>query len=131
MKVRATADGTYGGYYRKGPIVSDDGSFLGEVFEIDDKPYVVLDLDTGKPAFEKDVEGKVIVDPKTKKPKIKMASWFTSSWMEEVSDDVPYTAEIDPKFDYPPFQIPVQYREQKLYKGPVKKVPQPTPAAVI
>lgn len=108
MKVRATKDGHYAGYYRVGPIVGDQGSFAGEVFEIDDKPYPILDLETGKPVFETDGNGNPILDQKTKNPKIKTGVWFTPEWMEQVSDDTPST------FDYPTFEIPIQYRAKKV-----------------
>jgi hypothetical protein len=111
MKVRATADGTYGGYYRIGPIIGDQGSFPGEVFEIDDRMFPVLDIE-GKPVFELDADGKVILDPKTRKPQIKMGSWFSPTWMEKVSDNTEIT------YDYPPFQIPVQYRAKKATPQP-------------
>lgn len=111
MKVRATQDGTYAGYNRKGPVTTDEGHFPGEVFEISDEQFAVLDA-AGKPVYEIDEEGK-IVRGQHNKPVIKMKGWFSSRWMEKVSDETPLTAELDPAFDYPPFQIPVQYRVKK------------------
>jgi hypothetical protein len=121
MKVRATQDGHFGGYYRLGPVVSDQGEFPGEVFEIPDGLFpvplvgedgiAIVDPITLKPEYQK-IE---IIDAKTgkKEMRTKMFSWFTPSWMQKVSDDTPLTAELDPKFDYPPFQVPVQYRARK------------------
>lgn len=111
MRVRATQDGTYAGYYRKGPVTTDEGNFPGEVFEISDEQFPILDA-MGKPVHEVDEEGK-IVRGQHNKPIVKMRGWFSSRWMEKVSDDTPLTAQLDPAFDYPPFQIPVQYRERK------------------
>ena len=111
MRVRALQDGTYAGYYRKGPVTTDDGHFPGEVFEISDEQFPVLDA-TGKPIHEVDEEGN-IKRGQHNKPIVKMRGWFSSRWMEKVSDSTPLTAELDPAFDYPPFQIPVQYRERK------------------
>src|SRR6266403_2272796 len=113
MKVRAKEDGTYGGYYRMGP--SPDGSFPGEVFEIDDKPFEVRNPETGKVLFELDEDGKPIklLDDKGKpvhdrkgniQYKIRMERWFSPSWMQKVADDAEIT------FDYPPFELPVPYR---------------------
>lgn len=116
MKVRATQDGTYGGYYRVGP--SEDGQFPGEVFEIDDKVFEIRDPETGKALHELDENGKKIqlFDGKGKAMfdskgnalyKIRMGSWFSTKWMEKVSDATEVT------FDYPPFELPVMYREKK------------------
>lgn len=116
MKVRATQDGTYAGYYRQGP--TEDGQFPGEVFEIDEKPYEVRDSETGLAVLELDDDGKKIAltDEKGKarydskgKPlfKIKMASWFSDKWMEHIPENTPIT------FDYPPFELPIAYRAKK------------------
>lgn len=134
MKVRATQDGTYGGYYRRGP---DDSGFPGEVFEIDAKPYEVRDPETDKAVCELDENGKKIqlLDEKGKpkfdskgKPlfKIKMASWFSPTWMDEVSEDTPET------FDYPPFELPVAYRMKKKQgsSGMPKSMPVHSPDVV-
>jgi hypothetical protein len=123
MRVRATRDGTYGGYYREGPIDGVPGVVSGtggEVFEIDDKPYAALDPETGRPVMEPvmDVRGNLImetvmmqaVDEKgnpvvgsDKKPimapiqrprmKPRMWSWFSPEWMEKVPKDTPITYE--------------------------------------
>lgn len=138
MKVKAIEDGTYGGYYRMGP--SPDGQFMGEVFEIDEKPFEVRDHETGNPIFEKDVDGKPIqlTDEKGKlrfdskgKPmfKIKMASWFSPKWMEMV----PETTEVT--FDYPPFELPVMYRAKKPKGGAISPAltvhsPEPVPSVI-
>ena len=118
MKVRALQDGHYGGYYRLGPIIGDQGSFAGEVFEIKEENFPILDMETGKPVFELSENGKVVIDQKTNKPKIKMGSWFSPDWMEKVSDDTPIT------YDYPPFQIPTPYRALKA-SGAGTMVPKP------
>lgn len=99
MKVRATQDGHYGGYYRE----------EGEVFEIDAKPYEVKD-EAGRPVIELDDAGKPKLGPGGK-PKIKMATNFSAVWMEEVPE------EEDATFDYPPAGILPQYREKKVKKG--------------
>ena len=117
MRVRAIRDGVYAGYYRVGAWVSDEGKFDGEVFDIDDKPFPFLDIE-GKPVIEVDAKGRQIYD-KDGKPKIKMNTWFSPEWMEQVSEDTPLTAELDPRFDYPPFQIPIQYRERKKLGGQI------------
>jgi len=123
MRVRATRDGTYGGYYREGPVDGIPGvvpGTNGEVFEIDDKPYAAIDPDTGKPVMEAvlDARGNPImetvmmqaVDEKgnpvvgsDKKPimapiqrprmKPRMWTWFTPEWMEKVTKDTPITYE--------------------------------------
>lgn len=124
MKVRATQDGTYGGYYRRGP--TEDGQWAGEVFEIDEKPFEVRDPESGKAVLAVDEEGKNIPlldekgnpkkDSKGKiQYKIRMNTWFSDKWMEPVSEDTQIS------FDYPPFEIPVQYREKKKGFGGVGK----------
>lgn len=115
IKVRATQDGHYGGYYRKGPIETDAGRQPGEVFEVDEKPYEVKD-EHGRAINELDENGKripVMVGGKQKmdengKPvfKVKMASFFTPEWMERVNDDADVTN------DYPPFQVPSVYKKK-------------------
>lgn len=136
MKVRATQDGTYAGYYRRGP---DDSGFPGEVFEIDDKAFEVRDPETGKALYELNEEGKPVqlTDEKGKpkfdskgKPqyKIRMASWFSPKWMEAVPEETEVT------FDYPPFELPVQYRAKKAKSSmptamPVHS-PEPVPSVI-
>jgi hypothetical protein len=123
MRVRATRDGTYGGFYREGPtegIPGISGGTGGEVFDIDDKPYAAIDPDTGKPVMEPvlDSRGNPImemvmmqaVDEKgnpvvgsDKKPimapiqrprmKPRMWTWFTPEWMEKVPANTPITYE--------------------------------------
>ncbi len=132
MKVRAKEDGTYAGYYRRGP---DDSGFPGEVFEIDEKPYEVRDPETGKALYELSEEGKPVqlTDEKGKpkfdskgKPlfKIRMDTWFSEKWMERVSDDAEVT------FDYPPFEIPVMYRMKKQKSTTPTSMPVHSPQAV-
>jgi hypothetical protein len=113
MRVRATQDGHYGGYFRVGPFVSDTGNFEGEVFEIEERLFPVLDIE-GNPCFELDEKGSRIIG-KDGKPKMKMGSWFAPVWMEQVEASTPIT------WEYPPFQIPVQYRELKIRKGANKE----------
>lgn len=125
IKVRAKQDGTYGGYYRYGPIESDQGTKPGEVFEVDETPYEVKD-EHGRPMLELDLDGKkipIMVGGKQKvdgngRPmfKIKMASFFAPDWMERVNDDAEVT------FDYPPFQVHPIYREKKK-KGLAQSAP--------
>lgn len=116
MKVRATQDGTYAGYYRMGP--TEDGQFPGEIFEIDDKPFEVRDPETGKALYELDDDGKPVqlFDEKGKAKydskgkalfKIRMDTWFSPKWMERVADHIETT------FDYPPFELPVSMRAKK------------------
>lgn len=69
MKVRATQNGHYGGYYRN----------EGDVFEIADTKRLVLGGD-GEP--EKDASGK---------PTGRTNTDFSDKWMEKVTDDVPST----------------------------------------
>ena len=57
MKVRATQDGHYGGYYRSGPITTEQGTIDGVVFEISDEIFPILDID-GKKVLETNEEGK-------------------------------------------------------------------------
>ncbi len=124
MRVRAIKDGTYGGYFRVGPIIGEQGSFPGEVFEIDNRPFPILDID-GKPIFELNEDKKSIIG-KDGKPKMKMGVWFSPEWMVRVSDDEPITN------DYPKFEIPIQYRERKINPNQPKSggVTQ-TPSSVI
>lgn len=138
MKVRATQDGTYAGYYRMGP--TEDGAFRGEVFEIDEKPFEVRDPETGKALPELDEDGHRIklLDEKGKQRydskgnalfKIRMASWFSPSWMEKVDDSEEIT------FDYPPFELPLIYRMKKAKGGSVPTQmpvhsPEPVPSVI-
>lgn len=123
MRVRATQNGTYGGYEREGPIDAVPGVSMGlqgEVFEIDEKPYPAVDPETGKPVMEQvlDARGNPIIDTvmvqavdekgnpvvgHDKKPLMqpvqrprmrqKMWSWFSPEWMEKVPADTPITYE--------------------------------------
>lgn len=145
MKVRALKDGTYGGYYREGPIggvPGITGATQGEVFEIDEKPYPAIDGETGKPIMEQvmDSRGNPIIDTvmiqavdehgnpvigNDKKPILnpvqrprlrqKMWNWFSAEWMEKVPDDTPIT-----------------YEESTVAKGvhPAYKVKKPGAAAL-
>lgn len=101
ITVRATQDGHYGGYYRKGPIETDKGFVPGEVFEVDETPHEVLN-EHRKPVLEMDDNGKPIpvmangkqkLDPATGKPmfKVKMKSFFSPNWMEKVPDETEIT----------------------------------------
>lgn len=123
MRVRALKDGTYGGYYREGPIAGVpgvSGDVPGEVFDIDEKPYPAVDPDTGAPIMEQvmdargnpiidtvmlqavDEKGNPVVGP-DKKPlmnaiqrprlKQKMWKWFSPEWMERVHPNEPVTYE--------------------------------------
>lgn len=121
MRVRATKDGTYGGFLREGPVdpvPGISGGITGEVFDIEDKLYPAVDPESGKAVMEPvlDARGNPIIDMvmvqavdekgnpvvgSDKKPlmnsvqrprmRAKMWSWFSSEWMEKVSDDTPIT----------------------------------------
>ena len=123
MRVRAIKDGTYGGYYREGPIdgvPGVSGGTSGEVFDIDDNPIPAFDADTGHAIMEQaiDSRGNPIIDTvmvqavdekgnpvvgSDKKPllnpvqrprlKQRMWSWFSPDWMEKVPEDTPITYE--------------------------------------
>lgn len=102
MKVRATQDGHYGGYYRLGPHEEADGTITpGDVFEIDATPHALND-EHGRPQLELDLDGKPIpvldkkgepkIDSEGKKIfKIKMATAFSPEWMEPVNEDATIT----------------------------------------
>lgn len=140
MKVRAIEDGTYGGYFRHGPVVGADGTIPGEVFEISNEIVELRepsDFDgtpgkvqlepakdkNGRPIIERietqavDSNGNPVVDAKTHKPVMvttqqpKMAprttTHFNPKWMVQVPEDTQTT------YDYPPFEIPTQYRKPK------------------
>jgi hypothetical protein len=118
IKVRAKEDGEYGGYYRTGPQNIGTSEYVpGEVFEVDEKPYIVRNADTGEPEPMLDADGSIIFEMDNGKAKIgkdgkkiqkiRMASHFSPRWMERVNDDATVTN------DYPPFQIPVQMRAKK------------------
>lgn len=110
IKVKATKDGIYAGYYRT----------VDEVFEIDEKPFEVKD-EFGRPVPEMDENGKPVHAMKNGKPvidangksvfKTRMATWFTTEWMERVGEEADITN------DYPPFQMPSVYREKKTKPG--------------
>lgn len=123
MRVRATRDGTYNGYYREGPVNEIPGiaqGTPGEVFDIDDKPIAATDPETGKPIMEPvlDSLGNPVIDTvmlpavdekgnpilrSDDKPKMmpvqrprmrqKYYSWFNPEWMEKVPDTTPITFE--------------------------------------
>lgn len=149
MRVRATQDGVYAGYYYHGPIMTENGDFPGAVFEIDDKIYPALD-ERGRPVMEvmQDANGDPIIekvevqmvnaqnvpiaDDKGKpimtsieKPKLqpKTWTWFSPTWMEKVPANTPIT------YDLPPFEIPLPYRESKKRVEPQAEAPT-SPTAV-
>jgi hypothetical protein len=137
MKVRATQDGTYGGYYRHGPIQTENGNIEGEIFEIEDGEWPAIDPETKKPIMDVqtkegqivmervskqavDGKGNPVIDEKgrpvmisVEQPKVKarMWNWFDAGWMEKVSDDEEAT------YDLPKFEIPPQYRVKKAKKA--------------
>lgn len=117
MKVRATQDGVYAGYYR----------VEGEIFEIDSKSFQVKDQD-GKTAYELDDKGNAKKDQKGNLIP-RMGSFFSKRWMEQVSEDEMVTN------DYPPFQLPTPYRIAKKRQGDPKSMEplmvQPPLASVI
>jgi hypothetical protein len=115
MRIRATQDGHYGGYYRYGPIDSDAGHTPGEVFEIRDGKHPVPMTDEmggpllnsdGKPMMrmekymERDKNGTMI-----EKERVLLVSDFAAEWMEQVPPETEIT------FDYPPFELPPPYRK--------------------
>lgn len=113
MKVQATQDGHYGGYYRLGPYENPDGTITpGEVFDIDATPREMKDPETGKPVQEMAQTGELnsegrpilrpvwVLDSKGKPkvgpdgnlvPKIRMATFFSPEWMEPVNTDATVT----------------------------------------
>jgi hypothetical protein len=128
LTVRATQDGVYGNYLYKGPITSDEGYTPGEVFQVDATPYPLLDHH-GKAVFDLDEDGKKIqvFDAKGKAVltekgkltfKIKMATFFSPTWMERVEDDTELTYP-----DRPKWTIPEAYRIKK--NKPVRTVALP------
>lgn len=143
IKVRALRDGHYGGYYRYGPVDSDQGHQPGEIFEVDEKPFPVTD-ERGKPVQEMEPTGGldekgnrlfklawVTEAGKIKKdangqpiPKIRMTSYFSPTWMERVSDDEEVT------YDYPAFVPPAAYREKKQKAGKTITLPKELSEAV-
>lgn len=111
MKVRAIADGQYGGHYRLGPYTDDHGFHEGEVFEIDAKPHAKKD-EHGNPIQKMEPTGEI--SPKTNElvlqkvwvmengkikkdahgqpiPVYEMATLFSPKWMEAVNDDATIT----------------------------------------
>lgn len=134
MKVRATQDGHYGGYYRYGPRENENGAMIpGEVFEIDAAPFEMKD-EHGKPIVEMDEDGKpipVVVNGKQKmeegKPvfRIRMATRFSPAWMVRVPDDVDVTNEEQ----VGQFGILKEYRVKKPKVG--ETVPVPADVAAI
>lgn len=146
MRVRAKADGTYGGYFRHGPIQGDNGLIPGEVFEILDGEWPALDPETKRPIMDPiigadgqavmervsrqavDGKGNPVVDENgrsvkiaVEQPKLKarMWSWFNPDWMEKVS------ADEEVAYDLPPFQVLPEYRDKKQK---IAKAPVPAPA---
>lgn len=120
MRVRAKADGHYGGYYRHGPFENPDGTMTpGEVFDVDATPRPMRDA-RGRPQQEmaqtgelSPINGQPVMKPvwvldssgKPKKdsqgnmiPKIKMVTFFSAEWMEAVNEDasVTYPAQDKP-----------------------------------
>ena len=104
IKVRATKDGTYNGYYRLGPKEEADGTITeGDIFTVDATPYVVKD-EYGHPQLERDQDGQPVpvldekgnpkIDKATGKKvfRVKMATMFTTEWMEPVNEDATVTA---------------------------------------
>lgn len=112
IKVQATQDGVYGGYYRYGPHLTEEGPQAGDVFTIDAEPKPVLDdngkpvqdmIQTGeinpstglpilRPAWVLDGNGKPKKDAKGNLiPKIRMATAFAAEWMVPVNDDATVT----------------------------------------
>lgn len=127
IKVRAIQDGVYGGYYRHGPQAIGTPEYVpGEVFEIDEKPFIVKN-GAGDIEFERDLDGAVLFEMENGKPKVgkdgkkipksRMGSYFAASWMERVNDDATVTN------DYPPFQLPSQMRAPKIQKQQTEAVP--------
>lgn len=125
IKVRATKDGVYGGYYRKGPQETNSGTIPGEVFEVDEVPYEVMD-EHNRPMPELDIDEKkipVMAGGKQKmdangRPmfKVRMASFFTTEWMERVPDETEVTN------DYPAIEDvrkhgPLSFYREKPAKG--------------
>lgn len=128
LTVRATKDGMYANYYYKGPIDADEGYFPGEIFQVDATPYEMKD-ERGRPILELDEEGgkipvldakgKTVLDEKGKKTfKIKMATFFSSEWMERVPNDTEVTYP-----DRPAWRIPEAYRVKS--RKPIKPVELP------
>lgn len=132
MKVRALADGTFGGYFRVGPFDVDGHRYDGEIFEIPDGRFpipVVNDLGltvknpaTGEPLYVMET----VTDPKTGKQieRRKTFSWFSPEWMAKVPDNSKIT------YKYPPWEPPVQYRaiEREIPEsiGTGEAIPQPS-----
>lgn len=138
IKVRATQDGTYAGYLWQGPRITETGTIPGEVFELEEKPYVMKD-EYGKPVQEMEPTGAVdergqrlfrlayvMQGDKPKKdaagqpiPKIRMATFFSSEWMERVPDDTEVT--------YPdrvmPFPILAVYKDKPVKAGKTVALP--------
>lgn len=133
IKVRATQDGHYGGYYRNGPIESDKGTQPGEVFEVDDAVFEVKD-EHDRPIYELDADGKKIPILANGKPKldasgrpmfkIKTASLFSQAWMERVGDEEEITN------DYPPADNMRKHGPLKVYLKPKIKASKFVPPGV-
>ena len=131
IKVRATQDGTYNGFYRLGPKEEADGTRTeGDIFSIDATPYVVKD-EWGHPVLERDQDGQPIpvlnekgepkIDKATGKKvfRVKMATMFSPEWMEVVNDDATVTA---PREETALGVLP-DYQEHK--QGPKKVAARP------
>ena len=128
LTVRATKDGMYANYYYKGPIDADEGYTPGDVFQVDATPYEMMD-ERKRPIYELDedgakipaldAKGKPVLDEKGKKTfKVKMATFYSSEWMERVPDDTELTYP-----DRPAWRIPEAYRVKT--RKPVKAVELP------
>ena len=132
IKVRATQDGTYNGYYRLGPKEEPDGTVTtGDVFTVDATPYVCKD-EYGHPQLERDQDGKPVPvldekgNPKIEKAtgkkvfRVKMATMFAPEWMEPVNDDATVTASKEET----PLGVLPDYAEKNLH-GPKKIAARP------
>lgn len=141
IRVRATQDGTYAGHYWQGPVTTDQGYKPGDVFDVENKLYIVKDEhgnpvqefeptgqvdDKGNKTYRKawlmDANGKMKKDANGQPiPKIKMASYFSKTWMEEV----PPTTELTYP-DREPYRLPEPYRVKRQPGQPQKTVALPT-----
>lgn len=119
IRVRATKDGMYAGYYYEGPIESEQGTKPGDIFDIDERPYEVKD-EHGKPVYEQVmVNGRPKMDKGEPVMQPKMATFFSHEWMERVADDTDLTYP-----DREPWKIPEPYRVKKAKQGKVIALPE-------